>query len=94
MKQKRAFLICFVAAHVIFIFFYIHKESQFIKLSYEKQKQEKLQSDLTHLKQQLTHALYQAHNKLAIKTYALKELHMRKVRLSQIKKFDKHAYNT
>jgi sortase (surface protein transpeptidase) len=89
--KKKLFIATFVATQLFFIFFHIHKQSQFIKLSYEKQKYEKLAKELAQKKQSILQSLHIAQNRSAIKSYAEQELKMKKVRLDQVKTLhDKH----
>lgn len=90
--KKKLFMATFVATQLFFIFFHIRKQSQFIKLSYEKQNYEKLTTELAHKKQQLAQSLHVAQNRSSIKSYAENELKMKKVRLDQVKTLhDKHT---
>ena len=88
--KRKLFFIIFVMVNLFFIFFHIHKQSQIIKLSYEKQKHEKQKTKLTEQKQSIMQALQEARNRLAIKAYALKELNMKPISLDQIKNTEKN----
>lgn len=87
--MKRSYFISiFVATHVFFIFFQIHKHSKIIRLSYQKQKSEQKQEQLTQTVQELTHQLYALKEKSSIKQFAQDMLGMKKIKLSQVKKLD------
>jgi hypothetical protein len=72
-------------ANLCFIFFYIHKQSQLIKLSFEKQKYEKHNNKLIERKQQIMQALQEAKKRSHIQEYAQNTLKMEKIRWNQIK---------
>ena len=82
--QKRKFIILFIGTHIGFIFLQIHKQSYLVKLSYQKQKKEKLQQDILEKKKQLTQQWHMVQNRSAIKDFAQKQLGMKKVALNQI----------
>jgi len=86
--KKFYFVPAFIATHIFFIFFQIHKHSKVIHLSYNKQKGEQQKEQLTQQIQQLTQKLYGLKERSAIKKYAQQKMGMRKVRLSQVKKLD------
>lgn len=84
--KKKLFITVFITAHIFFVFSQIHKQSLFIKLSYEKQKYEKLKQELTEKKQTLNYALRkEMSNPAAIKAVAKDKFHMQKISLKQIK---------
>ncbi|MBA3954454.1 hypothetical protein H0X48_04000 [Candidatus Dependentiae bacterium] len=83
--NKKLFIGFFLVVQVFLIFFHIHKQSSFTTLSYQKQKYEKRKNELIDLKQQLKQALYTAQNLSSIKQFALNTLHMKEIKLSQIK---------
>ena len=82
---SRAFITLFILIHVIFIFLQIHKQSYGIKLSYQKQKNEKNKQQLIEKKNNLTQELHTMQNRSDIKKYAENSLGMKKIFLSQIK---------
>lgn len=85
--MKRAtFIGLFISVHLIFVIAQIHKHSQIVKLSYQKQKNEKLRNELAEKQLVLTHQLYAHKNLGAIKEFAIKNLNMAPVKLSQIKR--------
>lgn len=83
MKRKFS-LTLFVSIQLFFVFFYIYDQSQKIKLSYQKQKYEKLKAELLEKRQTFKQALHATHNLAAIKAFAINSK-MHKVKLHQIK---------
>lgn len=84
------FITIFICAHVIFIFLQIHKHSQIIKYSYELQKNEQALAALSAKQEQLTQHLASLKSPDAIKRFARKKLHMRPIKLTQMKKLINH----
>jgi len=84
--KKAPFIIIFVSAHIAFVFVQIHQYSQTIKVSYQKQKNEKLKNSLEQKKQSLNNQLIALQNRAAVKQYAVNTLQMSPVNLNQIKK--------
>ncbi|BDC34229.1 hypothetical protein Noda2021_01870 [Candidatus Dependentiae bacterium Noda2021] len=77
----------FIALQCCLVFIYIYQQSNWIKLSYLKQNQDNELKSLKKTKQELLHQLHTlASNKSAIKKFALNELKMRKMKISQIRK--------
>lgn len=85
MNKKIYFISFFVGMHVIFIILQIHKQSSFIKLSYEKQRLEKEQRELIALQNTLNERLSKLQDPEAIKKYALNKLNMKHIALNQIR---------
>jgi hypothetical protein len=69
---------------IMFIFLYIHKQSTIIKLSYEKQRNEKQKEELLLRKNMLIQQLQGLQNRTIVKEYATKKLGMKKIQLPQI----------
>ncbi len=88
---KITFFITFLCTQLLFVFLLIHKSSQFIKESYQKQKIELAKSELLHTKEVLTNQLYACKNPAAIKKFAQTNLNMQPVKLSQIKRISPQA---
>lgn len=88
--KKSIFITIFIGAHVGFVFLQIHQYSRVIQTNYDKQKLETTKITLIQKKQELTHQLYALHNKSSIKQFAVKNLAMEPVQLSQIKRLNKH----
>lgn len=81
-------IIFFVIINLSFIFLQIHKQSQFVKLSYRKQQLEKEQDQLVKHRNELVHKIYLQQNPKAIKQYATHELNMRDTSVTQIHKLE------
>ena len=86
MKQM-PFISLVVGVHVLFIGLQIHKSSYITKCSYQKQKYEQTKEQLTHRKQELLHQLHALRNNTHIKQFAVSQLQMSPVKLSQIRKY-------
>ena len=86
--KKAYFIALFVGMHIIFIILQIHKQSSFIKLSYDKQRLEKEKRELLAQKDTLTQQLSQLQDHDVIKQFALNELNMKQVSLKQIRHTD------
>jgi len=83
--KKNTFIALFITTHIVFIALQIHKHTLFIKESFRKQKNEKEKLKLEQNQQELTHELYALRNQGAIKKFAEKKLHMKPIRLNQVK---------
>ena len=86
--KRSLFISLFIGTNIFFVFLQIHRHSLFIKVSYEKQRQEKIKTELAQKKQNLIHELYSLKDRGAIKKFAEAELGMHKVKLNQIKKLN------
>lgn len=86
--KKAYFITLFVGMHIIFIILQIHKQSSFIKLSYDKQRLEKEKRELLAQKDTLTQQLSQLQDHETIKEFALNTLKMEQVSLKQIRHTD------
>lgn len=86
--KKAYFITLFVGMHIIFIILQIHKQSSFIKLSYDKQRLEKEKRELLTQKDTLTQQLSQLQDHETIKEFALNRLKMKQVSLKQIRHTD------
>jgi cell division protein FtsB len=84
--KKGKIIVTFMAMHIGFIFLQIHKHMRCIKLSFEKQKNEKLLAQLEKEKQELHNQLYALQNRAAIKEFAQEKLHLKTVSIDQIKR--------
>lgn len=92
MNKKSAFITIFISTHIVFIFLHIHKYSQVVKASYQKQKNTIMLEALCQKKQDLTHAWYALQNRSAIKQFAINTLKMEPINLNQVKKIHIHEY--
>ncbi len=83
--NKNTFIAVFISAHIIFIFLQVHKHTKFVQYTYTLQKLEKKRGKLQEKKQTYVQHLYALKDREAIKKFA-RTLHMRPVKLTQIKK--------
>ncbi len=86
--KKSAFLALFIVPNVGFVLLHLHKQSQFIHLSYTKQKIELETGTLAKQKQELTHQLYTLYDRARVLNYAKKELNMTQTKVGQFKKIN------
>lgn len=86
--KRSSFIALFIGTHITFVLLHIHKQSQLIKLSYEKQKIEQIKTALNEIKRQLTHQLCTLHNFASVKEYVANHpaMKLKPVKISQIKK--------
>ena len=89
--KKATFISSVIFANLLFIFLQIHKSSQFIKTSYQKQKIDLTKNELIQEKEVLTHKLYTLKNRSEIKKYAQTILKLRPIRFNQIKRLKKNT---
>lgn len=89
--QRSTFIAIFISTNVGFVLLHLHKQSQIIKLSYEKQKIEYEKAQLHKQQQELTHQLYTTHDRAQVKQFAANNLAMKPVKISQIKKINHDA---
>lgn len=85
--KKSTFITIFISTHIVFIFMHIHKYSQVVKASYNKQKNEMVLAALRQKKQDLTHKWYATQNRSNILHFA-KNAKMESINLNQIKKLN------
>jgi len=83
--RRPYFIISFIATHIFFIFFQIHKHSKIIKFSYQKQKYEQKKEQLQEQLQELTQTLCNLKKQATVKQFAQETLNMKKIKLSQVK---------
>jgi len=88
--KRSLFISTFIGVHLFFAFFQVHKHSNLIKLSYQKQKHELTRENLIQKKRDLTQQLYALQDRAAIKEFAQQELKMEKVSINQVKKLSLH----
>jgi len=88
--KKRALtsliVIVFVVINLIFIFLQIHKQSQFVKLSYARQRLEKEKDQLIRQRNELVHQIYLQQSRKNVQKYAQDQLGMRETSVAQIHK--------
>jgi len=85
MKQSR-FLTIFITTHVLFILLQIHKHTQVVRHSYQKQEFEQQIALLAEKKEHLTHMLCSLKSHDTIHHWAQTTLKMKPIKLNQIKK--------
>jgi hypothetical protein len=81
-----SFLTLFVGIQITGILMQLYKQSQFIKLSYRKQR---IALELAHTikeKQEILHTIAMVHDCTFVKKFAQEQLGLRPIALSQIKK--------
>lgn len=88
--KRSAFVALFVSTNLAFVLLHLHKQSQIIKCSYEKQKIETEKNQLTKQKQELTHQLHTMHDRTSVKYFAQNTLSkkLEPMKISQIKKIE------
>lgn len=86
--KKNSFIALIIITNISLLFLHIRKRMLFIKESFCKQKYEHTLAKLEQKKQEIEQALYVAQNKHEIKQYAQDILHMKPVRLTQLKKIN------
>ena len=86
--KKKAFtgaiIVIFVATNLLFIFLQIHKQSQFVRLSYDKQRLEKEHETLLKERNDFVHKLYLQQSRKHVKQYAKDKLGMRPTSVRQM----------
>ncbi len=91
--KRSPFLALFISANIGFVLLHLHKQSQFIQLSYTKQKLEVQMNNLNKQKQELTHQLYTFYDRTRVLNYAKKELNMSHAKVGQFKKMSNTVAN-
>ena len=84
--KKSPFLGLVITIQVTFVLLYIHKASQCMDESYQKQKLEARVKELIHTKQLLAHKIEREKSQSEITQFAKNTLHMAPVTLKQIQK--------
>ncbi|NBP00254.1 MAG: hypothetical protein EBU90_09045 [Proteobacteria bacterium] len=84
--KKLYFIVFFISFHILLIGIKINKQSQFIKISYERQRLEQKKIELLQQKQALTNDLYAFQNPALIKQFAQDVLNMEPLNLKQVKR--------
>lgn len=86
--KRSTFIAIFIGTNLSFVLLHIHKQSQIIKLSYIKQKIEVEKLQLSKQKQELTHQLHTVHDRATVKQFAVNNLALKPVKISQVKKIN------
>jgi hypothetical protein len=84
-----AIVVVFVVVNLLFIFLQIHKQSQFVKLSYLRQRLEKEQENLIKQRNEIIHKIYLQQSRKNIQSYA-NHHGMKASKVSQIHKLDQN----
>ena len=85
---NRLVITVFIITNLGFIFLQIYKQSQFVKLSYNRQRLEKEREQLKKQLDELTHQLYMQQSSKVVKKYASDKLGMRDTNVAQIHKIE------
>ncbi len=86
--KRSSFIALFALSNVAMILLHIHKHSKIIELSFTKQKIESQRTALLKQKQELTHQRHALHNLRDVQQFATKELSLKPVKISQMKKIN------
>jgi len=78
-------IILFFCCNALLIFFEVHKQGQYLKLSYEIQKLQTEITTLTKQQNELTYSLHKLQQPDIIQEVAEKKLNMKKIELKNIK---------
>lgn len=89
MKRKNFFSLLFLLC-VSFVFIKIYQHNLLIKLSYEKQRQERKKEKLQHKKNHMLAKLYSLRDFKRVKKIAQAKLGLKELKLSQIITLTKH----
>lgn len=79
-------VVVFVMINVLFIFLQIHKQSQFVQLSYARQRLEKEKELLLNQRNKLVHQLHVQQSRKNVQKYAQDHLGMGQTSVKQIHK--------
>ncbi len=86
LMKRSWFITLFVSVHILFVLLVIHKQNNFIALSYEHQRKHKRILELQDEKKQLLHEQYALTSHAHVKKFAQTKLGMEPVRITQMKK--------
>ena len=86
--KKMSAVVLFFCFNALLIFFEVHKQSHYLKLSYEIQKLQTQLHELVKQKSDLTHALHTYQQPDNIKDIAEKKLSMKSIELKNIKRIN------
>lgn len=84
--KKISAIVLFFCFHALLIFFEVHKQSHYLKLSYDIQKLQTELSELAKQKSQLMHTLYRYQQPCDLQEIAEKKLLMKPIELKDVKK--------
>lgn len=83
--KKISALILFFCCNAALIFFEVHKQGKYLKLSYEIQKLQAQVCNLSKQKTDLTYELYSLQQPDKIQEVAIKDLNMKNIELKNLK---------
>lgn len=90
LTKKKVFngliLSIFIGINLTFVFLQIYKQSQFVKLSYHRQRVEKELIQFNKQREDLVHKLHLKQSSKSVKKYANKNLGMQNTKVAQIHK--------
>jgi cell division protein FtsL len=87
LRMKRSlFITLFVSVHILFVLLIIHKQNNFIALSYENQRTQKRILELQDSKKILLREQYALTSHEHVKKFAQTKLGLEPVKMSQIKR--------
>ena len=86
--KKITAIVLFFCFNALLIFFEVHKQSHYLKLSYEIQKLQTQFHELTKQKSNLVHTLHQHQQPSQIQQSAEKKLSMKHIELKDVKKIN------
>lgn len=92
--KKISAIIIFFSFNAILIFFEVHKQSKYLKLSYEIQKLQTQICNLSQKKTDLTYELHKLQQPHQIQDIAIKKLTMQNIELKKVKKINKDFHET
>lgn len=87
--KKIFFITLFIVTHIGFLLLQIQKQTESVKESFRKQKNERTLAQLAQQKQALINELQSLQSKPTIKEYAHSTLHLQPMKLTQIQRLSK-----
>ena len=85
-KKNNLFIYIFIAINLLFIFLQIYKQSNFVKLSYKKQRLEKEKDLLVQKKDNLNQKFLELKNPNMVKNSVTQNMRMKKIGINQVRK--------
>ena len=84
--QKQGLWLILIAANILFVFLYIYKQTQFVAISYSRQRLEREQAQLLEQQADLIQQLYAKQSSKNVKKIAIEQLGLQQISVSQIHK--------
>ena len=84
--KKISAIVLFFCCNALLIFFEVHKQGQYLKLSYEIQKLQSRLAEVTQQKNELIYSLHKLQQPDIIQNIANKQLSMKPIELKNVKK--------